>query len=188
MKAEWMLKKEAGALPPEVKSRGDAKNIAIILEFENGHYHTIAPDDDIVARKLMEEGAGAVGAAAVLTKPTPVISVPEKAVAGPPPEIIFKNRQAIGDILSMTAAVRDFKAAYPNVRVGVRSTAMHLWDNNPNIDPSLADDKLILDIGPGFGTNRSNAWNIHLIDAFRLDMEQKLNIQIPKVLSGQISG
>jgi ADP-heptose:LPS heptosyltransferase len=177
MNVKKMLKKEAQSLPAEVAARTDGRNIGIVVQFDNDNFHTILPDNDVIARRLASELAGSIG----VVPPPLAVASPDISSEGKPPEsIIFKNRQAIGDILCMTAAVRDFKKTFPKTRVGVRSTAMHLWDHNPNVDHQFRDDNFIKDIGPGFGTNRSNAWNIHLIDAFRIDMENKLNIKIEK--------
>jgi ADP-heptose:LPS heptosyltransferase/glycosyltransferase involved in cell wall biosynthesis len=114
-------------------------------------------------------------------------------------EIIFHNRQRIGDILMFTCAVRDFKAAYPDIKVNVISTAMHIWDHNPNIDNSIkpyykngktlqtitANDFMIgdtnvLKIGPGKGTNQSNRIDWHFANAFRISIEDNLGIHIPQ--------
>jgi hypothetical protein len=78
----------------------------------------------------------------------------------------------------MTAMVRDFKKQFPETRVGVSTTAMHIWDNNPNVDHTFNDPKHILKTGPGFLTNRSNTWNLHMCNAFRLDVEAKLGVSI----------
>lgn len=114
-------------------------------------------------------------------------------------EIIFHNRQRIGDILMFTCAVRDFKKAFPKVKVNVISTAMHLWDNNPNIDSTLVPyykngktlkditvedllkgDTNVLKIGPGWLTNASNRIDWHFSNAYRVSMEQALGVHIPQ--------
>ena len=41
-------------------------------------------------------------------------------------ELVFHNRQRIGDILMMTAGIRDFKNAFPDTQVNVTTTAMHI--------------------------------------------------------------
>lgn len=51
-----------------------------------------------------------------------------------PKRIVFHNRQAIGDIIMFTCAIRDFKRQFPNIKVQVQSTVSHMWDFNPNID------------------------------------------------------
>ena len=94
-------------------------------------------------------------------------------------EVVFHNRQRIGDIIMFTCAVRDFKKAYPDVRVNVISTAMHLWDNNPNIDFTLVPtEKNTIKIGPGKLTNSSNRVDWHFANAYRVSIEDALNIHI----------
>ncbi len=97
-----------------------------------------------------------------------------------PKKIIFHNRQCIGDILTMTCLIRDFKKEFPNTQIGVKTTASHIWDNNPYIDFSLTEEELILKVGPGFLTNKSNRWNLHMCNAFRIDTENKLDLHIPQ--------
>jgi ADP-heptose:LPS heptosyltransferase/glycosyltransferase involved in cell wall biosynthesis len=55
-------------------------------------------------------------------------------------EVVFHNRQRIGDMFMFTCAIRDFKKAFPHVKVGVCSTAMHIWDNNPYLDYTVKPD------------------------------------------------
>jgi ADP-heptose:LPS heptosyltransferase len=112
-------------------------------------------------------------------------------------EIIFHNRQRIGDMLMFTCAVRDFKAMYPKIKVNVISTAMHIWDNNPYIDSSVkpfykngktletitiedfnTGDTNVIKIGPGKGTNQSNRIDWHFANAYRLSIEDSLGIRI----------
>lgn len=116
-------------------------------------------------------------------------------------EFVFHNRQRIGDILVFTCAVRDFKAAYPDTKVNIISTAMHIWDNNPNIDSSviptykgnkITDEELkkitiadffngdtnVIKIGPSRLTNSSNRIDWHFTNAYRISIEDTLNIKI----------
>lgn len=49
--------------------------------------------------------------------------------------IILENNQCPGDILALTAAVRDLKRTYPDWRIAIHTpSAGYLWDNNPYID------------------------------------------------------
>jgi ADP-heptose:LPS heptosyltransferase len=159
---------------PEMKGRIPT-DILMAIKFNDGHMHHILPED-IVAEELVQD-------AAALLRSTLPEQYPgmESASVEPPDEIIFHNRQAIGDIITMTAAIRDFKKAFPKTRVGVQTTAMHLWDHNPHIDHTFLgpenQDK-VLKVGPGFLTNRSNLWNYHLCNAFRLDIENKTGLRI----------
>ena len=166
------FRKEATTLPKEIKKeRLDSFTASIITT--SGKIHHILEDDTKKQTQMLEDLAGHVE--------FPKLSAPDSApqVASgnePPKEIVFHNRQAFGDILTFTAAIRDFKAAYPYVRVGVISTARHIWDNNPNIDHQFIDNEHILKIGPGFATNKSNYWDYHMCNAYRLDIQNKLGI------------
>ena len=114
-------------------------------------------------------------------------------------EIIFHNRQRIGDMITFTCAVRDFKKAYPHIKINVLSTCGHLWDNNPAIDRTIVPyykdgvtlesikpidlfEKRtnVLKIGPGKLTNSSNRLDWHMTNAFRVSIEDNLGINIPQ--------
>jgi ADP-heptose:LPS heptosyltransferase len=96
-------------------------------------------------------------------------------------EIIFHNRQRIGDVLMFTAAIRDFKAIFPDVKVNVNSTAMHIWDNNPYLDRTLIpNEQNTLKIGPSRLTNSSNRLDWHFANAYRMSIEDALKINIPQ--------
>jgi len=166
MNLKKMLKIESDNLDEEIKKRNDAKELLISVKFNDGHIHHILPDED-VAKELVEDAASQTNLS--YSKPTSTENLP-------PDEIVFKNRQAFGDILTLTAGVRDFKTAFPNTKVGVITTAMHIWDHNPHIDHNFKDTDKILDVGPGFATNKSNLWNLHMCNAFRVDIENKLKI------------
>lgn len=55
-------------------------------------------------------------------------------------KLILKNFQSPGDIVMLTAAVRDLHRSNPGrFLTDVRTPCAHLWENNPNVTP-LADD------------------------------------------------
>lgn len=109
------------------------------------------------------------------------IGIPEKKGILDRKEFVFHNRQRIGDILVFTCAIRDFKTAYPDARVNIISTAMHIWDYNPYIDKTLKDStENLIKIGPGKGTNQSNRIDWHFTNAYRISIEDALNIHIPQ--------
>jgi ADP-heptose:LPS heptosyltransferase/glycosyltransferase involved in cell wall biosynthesis len=185
-----------------------AANISIL--FEDGHIHHHFPEDKKDSESLYEDFAFATGFAPKEAN-VEVASAPLL-----PKQIVFHNRQAIGDILMFTCAVRDFKAAYPNVEVRVESTAMHLWDHNPHlvsssftnvVDPLVGVKKpsdsekrelthkakevaikegrpLKVYIGPGRLTNMSNRSDLHFANAYRMSMEDMLDI--PPIKQGPI--
>jgi ADP-heptose:LPS heptosyltransferase/glycosyltransferase involved in cell wall biosynthesis len=84
-------------------------------------------------------------------------------------------------MLMFTCGVRDFKKAFPDVRINVIATAMHIFDHNPNLDRTLVGTpENIIEIGPSKLTNKSNSLDWHFANAFRMSMEEKLNITIPQ--------
>ena len=165
-----MLKKESQTLEETIAKRTDCEDVLISAKFKDGHVHHILPGEK-TAKDIVEDVASHVG---VEFTSGGTVTAPDNE---PPSEVVFHNRQAIGDILTFTSGVRDFKAAFPNTRVGVISTAMHIWDNNPHIDHQFKDSDKIVKIGPGFLTNKSNYWNHHMANAFRMDIQNKLNVK-----------
>jgi ADP-heptose:LPS heptosyltransferase len=143
----------------------------ITLKLNDNTFHHVLPDNKEMKEDMIDD----------LRSYSTNIKPPQPATEVKPPEkIVFHNRQAIGDILAMTCAIRDFKTAYPNTKIGVITTASHLWDHNPYIDHTYRDQNEIIKIGPGFLTNKSNLWNLHMCNAFRMDIEQKTGLHIPQ--------
>lgn len=165
--------------------RKTTSHLVITKDSEDGAVHTHGPI----------ESPGAVKE--LLNAAKEVMNFPIKEEEVTFKEIILHNRQRIGDMIMFTCAVRDFKKAFPNVKVNVISTAMHIWDHNPAIDKSLkpfyAEGKTlenvtsadflagktnVLKIGPGWLTNKSNVIDWHFANAYRCSIEQALNIHI----------
>ena len=174
MNIKKVLKTEAEELSKNehVKNK-QIQDWIISLKMKDGSIHNVTPDNEEVRDELVEDLLS-------YTNLSPALKTPSEIKAEAPKEVVFHNRQAIGDILTFTAGVRDFKKAFPDTKVGVLSTAMHLWDHNPHIDHNFRDEKHIVKIGPGFLTNRSNQWNLHMCNAFRLDIENKLGVTFPQ--------
>jgi hypothetical protein len=58
-----------------------------------------------------------------------------------PRKLIIKNSQSPGDIVMLTAAVRDLHAHYPGwFLTDVRTPCPHLWENNPHLTVIADDD------------------------------------------------
>lgn len=169
----------------EIKARD--RHIIITKNFADQHIHIHGDlDDKDTLREMIEAASGEVR----LNLASQTLEYKE---------IIFHNRQRIGDILMFTCAIRDFKAVYPNVKIGVVSTAMHLWDNNPYIVPELcirpdefdrltekgpfkqvSSERLLVRIGPGKLTNSSNRIDWHFSNAYRISIEDNLKVHIPQ--------
>ena len=180
MNVRKMLRREAETIikNEQVGKRNDATDILISIRFSDNHIHHILPKQpliDAIVEDLMTYSK------IQLQPPTEnVVEEGTEKKTKAPKEVIFKNRQAFGDILTLTSAVRDFKSTFPNTRVGVITTAMHIWDHNPHIDHQFRsnDNRKRVDVGPGFLTNKSNLWNFHMTNAFRMDMQNKMNLKI----------
>ena len=87
---------------------------------------------------------------------------------------------AIGDILMMTSAIRDFKTAYPDrYLIRVVTTAQHLWDYNPYLT-DFDEPDMVVKIGPRKFVNGSQTRGLHYVNAFRESMETNLNLPIPQ--------
>ena len=122
------------------------EEILFLLLHSNGHMHGVYPDRlgetvpvNMLKRALEERFGQDITRPEIKATIGNVIpsDYPQEEVVPDLPKlprrIVFHNRQAIGDILMFTCAVRDFKAAFPEVEVRVNSTAMHIWDYNKNI-------------------------------------------------------
>lgn len=47
---------------------------------------------------------------------------------------VFEHRRGLGDVVVLTAAIRDFKLANPDAEVSVATTFEEVWENNPHLD------------------------------------------------------
>ncbi len=156
----------------------------ISLHFKDGHMHHLLPGatpledfvDDLIALEGIDRGPFLDEVEAFVEKPlVPIPPSPSEAKDRNP--IIFKNRQAIGDILMMTCSIRDFRRAFPDWPMNVSTTAMHLWDNNPHLNRELNPNNAeVIEIGPSYLTNASNRDDRHFANAFRISIQDKLKI------------
>jgi len=167
-----MLEYEIGQLETEEEVKDKTvEDYLISLKFTDKSIHHVLPPNKEIKEELIDDLRAYVSDVKAI-QPINQQKAPEK--------IVLHNRQAIGDILTMTCAIRDFKTTYPETKIGVITTASHIWDHNPYIDHSYRDQNDVLKIGPGYLTNKSNMWNLHMCNAFRLDIEQKIGLQIPQ--------
>ena len=100
------------------------------------HFHAYVPKG--LDKKLFHDAAKAY------------LGIAEKRIAEPDfTSCEFVSRLALGDALTMTCGIRDFKAAFPEVKVRVVSTAPRIWDNIPYIDQSLDKPEKVFSVGTG---------------------------------------
>jgi len=96
-------------------------------------------------------------------------------------KIILKNWQSPGDVMMITAAVRDLQNAHPGkFLIKVDSSCKEIWENNPHIGnfPNEEADQIIRCDYPLI--HSSNQKPYHFIHGFRKDLETKLDVEIPQ--------
>jgi ADP-heptose:LPS heptosyltransferase len=104
-------------------------------------------------------------------------------------KLILRNFQSPGDVVMLTAAVRDLHRAYPGqFLTDVRTSAHPLWAHNPYLTQ-------ICDSDPGATTidcqypliHQSNHRPVHFIHGFIEDLSQQLGLNIyPTAFKGDI--
>lgn len=95
--------------------------------------------------------------------------------------LLLTSHQSPGDILMMTAAVRDLHAAAPGEFVtAVRTTAQDLWKNNPHITALNESDETVQRIEMQYPLiHHSNQRPYHFLHGYTQFLEQRLNRSIP---------
>ena len=95
--------------------------------------------------------------------------------------LFIDQGQCPGDIIMLTAAVRDIKAAYPDMRINVDTTCQELWANNPCLDSSLRREEADAHIYAEYpDIHRSNDGAYHFCHAFRHFLADVLGLRIPQ--------
>lgn len=104
-------------------------------------------------------------------------------------KLILKNFLSPGDIIMLTAAVRDLHLTYPGeFLTDVRTPCPALWENNPYITALEESDPAVEAIHCEYPLiHQSNTLPYHFIHAFRLFLNDKLGLQIqPHAFKGDI--
>ena len=94
-------------------------------------------------------------------------------------KIILKNHQSPGDVMMLTAAVRDLQKAHPgSYELKVDSSCSEIWENNPYITdfPNGKADRTIKCDYPLI--HQSNDSPYHFIHGFRKHLEDQLEVSI----------
>ena len=91
--------------------------------------------------------------------------------------ILLVNRQSPGDILMLTACVRDLKKVMPDITVGVQTSAMELWENNPNVKKDYGRADRIIQMNYPL-IHKSTQGAHHFIHGFHQYLEEKLKTRI----------
>jgi ADP-heptose:LPS heptosyltransferase len=106
-----------------------------------------------------------------------------------PTKLLLRNHQSPGDVVMLTAAVRDLHRSFPGQFVtDVRTTCMQLWEHNPHITPLAEDDSAVREIQCHYPLiNTCNEGTYHFIHGFRQYLGSELGLRIePSVFKGDI--
>lgn len=95
-------------------------------------------------------------------------------------KLILKNFQSPGDILMLTAAVRDLHRAHPGEFVtDVRTSCPDLWQHNPYLTPLSEDDPEVQVVECHYPLiHRSNQEPRHFLDGFVEYLNDTLGLRI----------
>ncbi len=96
-------------------------------------------------------------------------------------KLILHNLQAPGDIVMLTAAVRDLHLAHPGrFTTDARTSCQALWEHNPYITsiPDADDQATRIECNYPL-INQCNDRPFHFIHGFIQDLAQKLGVEIP---------
>jgi ADP-heptose:LPS heptosyltransferase len=104
-------------------------------------------------------------------------------------KLILRNFLSPGDIVMLTAAVRDLHQMYPNQFItDVRTSCPPIWENNPFITPLSEDDSEVEIIDCHYPLiNKSNESPYHFIHGFIEYLNECLGLCVrPTVFRGDI--
>jgi ADP-heptose:LPS heptosyltransferase len=104
-------------------------------------------------------------------------------------KLILRNGQSPGDIVMLTAAVRDLHQAYPGeFETDVRTPCAELWEHNPYLTPLSDDDPDVEIVECEYPLiHRSNDAPYHFIHGFIEHLNERLGLAIrPTLFRGDV--
>jgi len=98
-----------------------------------------------------------------------------------PTKLIIEQEQSPGDLLMLTAAIRDLHAAYPGrFMTDVRTPCPQLWENNPHITAIDDNDEDAQRFRAEYNlVHECNEAPYHFLFGFHDDLEIRLGIRVP---------
>lgn len=96
-------------------------------------------------------------------------------------KIILKNGMSPGDIVMLSATVRDLKKKYSDlVQIDVKTSCSEIWENNPYLTKLSSDDEDVIEVRTEYPLiHKSNYAPYHFIHGFAKDLENKLGLSCP---------
>jgi len=95
--------------------------------------------------------------------------------------MILRSFQSPGDVVMLTAAIRDLHNAHPDrFQTDVRTSADAVWENNPYLTPLHESDDGVQVIDMHYPlVHQSNQRPYHFIHGYTQFLEQQLDLRIP---------
>lgn len=94
--------------------------------------------------------------------------------------LLIENRQAPGDIMMLTCAVRDLSLSAPGrYAISVNTSAMDIWKHNPYLSAGKQDRAQHIRVGYTAAVNGSNSRAGHFATGLTYELGEKLGIRIP---------
>lgn len=108
-------------------------------------------------------------------------------------KLIIRSWLSVGDVVTMTAAIRELHCQYQDQFVtDVRTPFPDLWANNPYVTPIEDDDQeaqliqLSYSDHPWYNVHRSNQHPVHIIECYAADLARQL--QLPHLRITEFKG
>src|SRR5437868_11338420 len=104
----------------------------------------------------------------------------EVQVTPAPVKLLLRNNQSPGDVVMLTAAVRDLHRTFPGQFItDVRTTCLPLWEHNPHITHIADDDPAARHIECHYPLiNTCNDGTHHFIHGFTQHLGEQLGLRI----------
>ena len=94
-------------------------------------------------------------------------------------KLLLRNHQSIGDVLMLTACVRDLKRWYPDINVTVDTSCNVLFDNNPYLSKTLPIGESVIDIKMEYPLiHKISEKDVHFLNGFIDYLNEKLSLRI----------
>lgn len=96
-------------------------------------------------------------------------------------KLILKSFQSPGDVVMLTAAVRDLHLAFPGkFQTDVRTTAPALWDNNPFVTALAEGEPGVECLDMHYPLiHQSNQRPYHFLHGYHQYLEERLGLRVP---------
>lgn len=97
---------------------------------------------------------------------------------------VLTHNRAPGDVVVMTALVRDIHRTYPEFAIDVQTSAMDVWKHNPYLTPlrkgrQRRKDVVYMKLDYGIGIREQSHDTVHFIQYFHRDFKKKTGMDVP---------